>query len=143
MPFSLLDYSLQFVNNKCCEHSRWQKGLLLPSVEHFGLPRKKIFAVSNPDTRFLLDFVLDPNTTDGLLIASQDFWSTEFYNRTGDLGFVSGAFCLPGPTCCDAAPFHIKSHLLGAEFFFIGSSDFTQRSALFSLQCIFVRRFSS
>ena len=46
MPFSLLDYSLQFVNNKCCEHSRWQKGLLLPSVEHFGLPRKKIFAVS-------------------------------------------------------------------------------------------------
>ena len=96
MPFSLLDYSLQFVNNKCCEHSRWQKGLLLPSVERFGLPRKKIFAVSNPNTRFLLDFVLDPNTTDGLLIASQDFWSTEFYNRTGDLGFVSGAFCLPG-----------------------------------------------
>ena len=78
MPFSLLDYSLQFVNNKCCEHSQWQKGLLLPSVEHFGVPRKKIFAVSNPDTRFLLDFVLDPNTTDGLLIASQDFWSTEF-----------------------------------------------------------------
>ena len=95
MPFSLLDYSLQFVNNKC-KCSRWQKGLLLPSVERFGLPRKKIFALSNPDTRFLLDSVLDPNTKDGLLIVAQDFWSTEFYNRTEDLGFVSGAFCLPG-----------------------------------------------
>ena len=65
------------------------------------------------------------------------------YDRTGDLGFVSGAICLPGPTCCDAAPFHIKSHLLDAEFFFIRSSDFTQRSAIFPLQFIFVRRCTS
>ena len=54
-----------------------------------------------------------------------------------------GAFFLPGPTCCDAAPFHIKSHLLDAEFFVIRSSDFTQRSAIFPLQCIFVRRCTS
>ena len=40
--------------------------------------QKDICCFKSQHKIFAIDFVLDPNTTDGLLIASQDFWSTEF-----------------------------------------------------------------
>ena len=124
-------------------HSLWHKGLLLPSVQHFRFATQKDIRCFKSQHKIFCLTLSRSQHDRWLADRVTGFLVDGVYDRTGDLGFVSGAICLPGPTCCDAAPFHIKSHLLDAEFFFIGSSDFTQRSALFSLQCIFVRQCTS